>query len=159
MSASRLNQLPDFRSRADRLYLATPVDALLAWTVVAGTLSALWWGSVGAALLASACVLLLVLHHAGFFASLSRVRGIAFALAAVPLHVVTCAIYGVASAIGRGLYHAVGEPQPDPVMQAYAEVGVRTWPPVPAPRTPPRDETGRTNGTGTDGNRNAQLPS
>jgi hypothetical protein len=50
---------------------------------------------------------------------------------------ITCAVYGIASAAGRLLYHAVGEPQPAPVVQAFAEVGVRTWPPVPAPRTPP----------------------
>jgi hypothetical protein len=141
ISASRLNQLPDFRARADRLYRARPVDALLAWSAVSAMATALLRGSSSFALLAAACLLLLILHNGAMFARFFQVRGVAFALATVPLHVVTCAIYGVASAIGRALYHAVGEPQPDPVVQAYAEVGLRMWPPVPAPRTPPRSVT------------------
>jgi GT2 family glycosyltransferase len=140
MSASRLNQRPEFRARADRLYLATPVDALLAWAVVSAAVVAVWRESASFAVVAVLCLLMLTLHNAKFFSSLSRVRGVAFALAAVPLHVVTCAVYGVASAMGRALYHAVGEPQPDPVVQAYAEVGVRTWPPVPMPRTATQPE-------------------
>ena len=138
MSVSRLNQVRDFRARADRLYLATPIDAFLSWAAVSAAVVAIWRRSAVLSVLALACVLLLILHHGRFFTSLARVRGIAFAVAAVPLHIVTCAVYGVASAAGRALYHAVGEPQPDPVVQAYAEVGVRTWPPVPALRTPPQ---------------------
>jgi glycosyltransferase involved in cell wall biosynthesis len=161
MSVSRLNQVPDFRARADRLYLATPIDAFLAWAAVSATLIAIWRRSASLAVLGPACVLLLILHHGRFFTSLARVRGIAFALASVPLHVVTCAVYGVASAVGRALYHAVGEPQPDPVVQAFAEVGVRTWPPVPALRTPPQADAAQQTGNGAaDGRaRGTSIPS
>ena len=138
MSIARLNQLPEFRARADRLYLATPADAVLAWLAVTSLSLATLRQDGSIALLGSVFVLALVLNNANLFAAFAGARGVAFAAAAVPLHLVTCAMYGVASAGGRVLFHAVGEPQPDPVTQAFSEVGFRTWPPVPAPPSPSR---------------------
>jgi GT2 family glycosyltransferase len=133
ITLARLNQFAALRGRVDRLYLATSLGAVLACVTLASTLAAVWQPSAFFALVALGCLGALVIHNAGLIAALARARGIAFAIAVIPLHVITCAIYGIASAAGRTLYHAVGEPQPDPVMQAYAEVGVRTWPPVPTP--------------------------
>lgn len=133
MSIAWLNQSPEFRTRADRLYLSSPLDAALAWTTVFAAVAALWRASPPLALFAFATLLLLVARNARLFGVLARARGIAFAAASVPIHLVMCAAYGVASAMGRTLFYLVGEPQPDPVTQAFAEVGMRTWPPVPLP--------------------------
>lgn len=62
----------------------------------------------------------------------TRVRGWRFALAVVPLHLLYYAINGVSVCMGWLLHHAVGEPRPDPVVEAYAEVGVLRDPPVPS---------------------------
>lgn len=135
VSVARLSQFPELRTRADRLYVATSLDALLAWMAVTGLAVGGWRASVSLALLGLTCAALILVRHFRLFTSFVRERGVGFAFAAMTLHVVTCGLYGVASALGRLLYHAVGEPQPAAVVQAFAEVGVRTWPPVPAPRT------------------------
>ena len=153
VSVARLNQLRDFRARAERLYLVTAVDALLAWAGVALLGMAAWNRNIVSALLGIAFLIALAGRHGALLMSLGRVRGRSFAAGALTLHVVTCALYGIAAAIGRVMYHTVGEPQPDPVVQALAEVGVQTWPPVPLPHTAPRVETARPHGSenGADG--------
>ena len=65
----------------------------------------------------------------GFF---FRTRGILFALAVVPLHTLYYLNNGFAVLYGWSLHHLFGEPMPNATTQAYAEVGVEMWPPVPA---------------------------
>ena len=62
-----------------------------------------------------------------FFA---RSRGLAFAIAAAPVHVVMQCLSGLALCTGRLIRDAVGDRLPDAATQAYAEVGVEIWPPV-----------------------------
>ncbi|HEV7388741.1 MAG TPA: glycosyltransferase family 2 protein [Gemmatimonadaceae bacterium] len=70
-----------------------------------------------------------------FFA---KARGIPFALAVAPLHVLMQAISGLGLCAGWVLRDTFGDRAPDATTQAYAEVGMETWPPVPrAPRTTP----------------------
>jgi glycosyltransferase involved in cell wall biosynthesis len=138
MAVARMNQFPALRARANRLYLSTPVDTMLAMAAAAAMVIAAWKGSPIILLAAVGCVIALLARNARFFGALIRTRGLGFAAAAVPLHAVTCLVYGSASAVGRTLYHLVGERQPGAVVQAFSEVGVQTWPPVPAPRVPSR---------------------
>jgi Glycosyl transferase family 2 len=63
-----------------------------------------------------------------FFA---RARGIIFAIAVAPLHLLMQAISGLGLCAGWVLRDVVGDRAPDAAVQAYAEVGVETWPPVP----------------------------
>lgn len=58
-------------------------------------------------------------------------RGALFALAALPAQLIAGAVSLLALLYGWLLRHLLGEPQPDPTTQAFAEVGVQTWPPVP----------------------------
>ena len=140
VSVARLNQLRDFRLRAEGLYLVRAVDASLVWAGVACLVGGIWIRSVLLVALGGAVASGLVLRHRALLSSLRHARGATFAAVALPLHFVTCALYGVAAVAGRALYHAVGEPQPDPVIQAYAEMGIETWPPVPVPHPrPPMD--------------------
>jgi glycosyltransferase involved in cell wall biosynthesis len=157
MSVARLAPHAGSHARAGRLYLAGAFDALVAWTAVTTLALGAWRGSAPIILLAALLTGLLVVHNGRLFAALARARGASFAAAAIPLHVVTCAVYGIASATGRVLYHTVGEPQPDPVIQAFAEVGVRTWPPVPAPRSPARPEGAQAHPNGTGGDQGAHM--
>jgi hypothetical protein len=53
----------------------------------------------------------------------------------VPLDLVNYAVNGVAVAAGWALRQLVGDAKPDPAVQAFAEVGIKTWPPVPTRST------------------------
>jgi len=60
-----------------------------------------------------------------------RARGIPFAIAVTPLHLLIQAVNAIGLVAGWVLRDAVGDREPDAATQAYAEVGVETWPPVP----------------------------
>jgi hypothetical protein len=65
------------------------------------------------------------------FAYFAKTRGVAFALSAIPLHFLMQATNTVGLCTGWILRDAFGDSAPDAAIQAYAEVGVETWPPVP----------------------------
>ena len=116
----------------------TAVLLLLCAALVAGaaTQDVRWlWAS--AALLGVA-----LLANARLLALFARTRGPAFALAAAPLHLAFEFANGVAMGAGWLVYHLVGDPRPHPTLEAFAEVGVRTWPPVPS-RPAPEVPSGR----------------
>jgi len=66
-----------------------------------------------------------------FYAS---ARGRMFAVATVPLHIFVQCVSAVALCAGWLLRSTVGDRAPDAVTQAYAEIGLETWPPVPKRR-------------------------
>ena len=66
-----------------------------------------------------------------------RTKGVMFALTVIPLHTLYYINNGVAVVYGWALHHLFGEPMPDATTQAYAEVGVEMWPPVPAKKPEP----------------------
>jgi hypothetical protein len=70
----------------------------------------------------------------GLYAWLAKSRGPLFTLAIVPLHLTYYFIAGVSVVWGWTINHVVGEPRPDPSVEAFAELGVDTWPPVPVNR-------------------------
>jgi GT2 family glycosyltransferase len=61
----------------------------------------------------------------------ARKRGLAFAIATVPLHLAVQVITAVALCAGWVLRNTIGDRSPDATTQAYAEIGVEMWPPVP----------------------------
>jgi hypothetical protein len=63
-----------------------------------------------------------------FFA---RARGALFAIAVTPLHLLIQTVSAIGLCAGWVLRDALGDREPDAAIQAYAEVGVETWPPVP----------------------------
>lgn len=87
-----------------------------------------WLIAAGAPLLA------VIIGSADLYACFARVRGVRFALAAIPLHVLYYATNGLSVCLGWLIHHAVGEPRPDPLIEAYAEVGVQHDPPLPSRR-------------------------
>ncbi|HJU74429.1 MAG TPA: glycosyltransferase [Gemmatimonadaceae bacterium] len=62
---------------------------------------------------------------------MARLRGIFFAIAIIPLHLMYYALNGISFLLGLLLQQTVGAPVPDPTTAAYAEVGVQRWPPIP----------------------------
>jgi glycosyltransferase involved in cell wall biosynthesis len=60
----------------------------------------------------------------------AKTRGIVFVLAIAPLHLLMQTINGAGLCAGWLLRDAIGDRVPDAATQAYAEVGVETWPPV-----------------------------
>ena len=59
-----------------------------------------------------------------------RTRGVLFAVAVAPIHALMQFIGAAALCVGRLMRDAVGDQVPDAATQAYAEVGLETWPPV-----------------------------
>ncbi len=98
--------------------------AALAWP----TSDARWLAAAGTSLL------LVIASSADLYACFARVRGVPFALAAIPLHLLYYLTNGLSVFLGWLMHHAVGEPRPDPVVEAYAEVGVKRDPPLPSRR-------------------------
>lgn len=60
-----------------------------------------------------------------------RKRGVGFALAVGPLHVLAQTVNSLGLCAGWLLRDAIGDREPDAATRAYAEVGLETWPPVP----------------------------
>lgn len=76
----------------------------------------------------------LLLNHR-VYAFFERVRGFWFALGVIPLHVLYYCVNGVAASTGWVLHELIGGPQPDPSVEAFSEIGLKTWPPVPVKRS------------------------
>ena len=66
-----------------------------------------------------------------FFA---RQRGAVFAIRGALLHWLYYIVLGVGMGIAWLTHMLVGDPRPTPIVEAYSEVGLKTWPPVPSKR-------------------------
>ncbi|MEP6690223.1 MAG: glycosyltransferase [Gemmatimonadaceae bacterium] len=86
----------------------------------------LWLALAGAALVPVVGI------NAPLYLFFARERGAWFALCAIPLHFLYYLVSGVSVVVGYLLHETMGEPNPDPTVMAYSELGHRTWPPVPS---------------------------
>ena len=112
------------------------LNTILVWLAVLSLFAALLFMDrrplyAAAACLAGATVMSMPLL--GFFA---RTRGIWFALGAVPVHLLYYLLNGISFGLGLFLHQLIGAPRQDPTIEAYAEVGVKRWPPVPSRERP-----------------------
>jgi hypothetical protein len=80
---------------------------------------------------AALSLLLLVLPFLTFAA---RECGLVTAIKIVPLHFLHYLLAGASFALAWFLHHIVGEPQRHATDEAFAELGIETWPPVPRRR-------------------------
>ena len=83
---------------------------------------------------AASCLMPVLFFNRRLYAFFEKLRGFAFALGVVPLHVLYYCMNGIAAGWGWLLHQLVGGPVPDPTVEAFAEIGFKTWPPVPAKR-------------------------
>lgn len=83
--------------------------------------------------LAGAAVLLVpvLVTNADLYRFFIAQRGYRFALAVIPLNIIYYLLCGCSAAFGWLLHHWVGELSPAAEIQAFREVGVSRWPPVP----------------------------
>jgi GT2 family glycosyltransferase len=82
-------------------------------------------------ILSAIAMALLLAANFGIYRFFARRRGLTFAIAAVPLHVAAQVVATAGRGSGWILRNVVGDPSPDATTQAFAEVGVQIWPPVP----------------------------
>jgi hypothetical protein len=83
-------------------------------------------GTRGGAALLAMLVTNIPVHR--FYAN---ARGVGFAILSAPLHILVQLVAGVALCTGWILRDVLGDVSPDAATQAYSEVGLETWPPVP----------------------------
>lgn len=124
------------------------INTVLVWVAALAVVIALvtgqsWW--LAAAVLLVAPVLFV---NRPLYRAFSAKRGTWFALAVLPLHVLYYLTNGLSAAWGIVLHHAIGEPKPPATVQAFSEIGLETWPPVPTRRrSGPRDRDERSSQT------------
>jgi hypothetical protein len=110
------------------------VNGLFTWVGMALLVIGLWTDRTSLLAGALLCLLPILVNDHRQLAYFARHRGVSFLLAVLPLALLRYATHALAVFVGWLLGHVLGEPSPDATVQAFAEVGVRTWPPVPAQR-------------------------
>lgn len=123
----RVRAEPCFRQSTDENAVLTALAMVLALAATKGTHV---WMALGALVL----VLGVVWNNRLQLQWFARRRGIPFAVATVPLDLARNLVSGLAVVLGMIAREVVGEGGPNVVVQAYSEVGLKTWPPVPARR-------------------------
>lgn len=108
------------------------LNTILVWVGLALLVAAAWyrsWPLLGIALLCPTIAMLFNLRLLRFFL---RVRGPLFALRVIPVHLLYYFLNGISFGTGLLLQQTIGAPLPNPTMEAFAEIGVQRWPPVPS---------------------------
>ena len=111
-------------------------NTVLVWCAVAASMLSYyhvlkhgWWIVLGLLVVVASLSLPL-----GMF--LIRRRSFPFAVLVLPLHILDLVVGGLGVAYSWIVRHTVGEPKPSPTIEAFVEVGLKTWPPVPSRRAP-----------------------
>ena len=121
-----ISSRPDHRIARVREHLC----AAMAWLAVAGLIAGglgfrsgfVWSAGLLAGILWLDRLIIRLFH---------RRYGLGFSVAAASLQWLHYLVGGVASLLGMLLRHSIGDPQPSASVQAFSEVGVAKWPPVP----------------------------
>jgi glycosyltransferase involved in cell wall biosynthesis len=124
------------RTRSLNLRWTEKLNTVLVWFAVAMLLTApLVWSLVPLGI-AAACVTTVILLNFPLWRFFARVRGPGFAVLVIPAHLMYYLLNGISFGVGMLLQHLIGPPLRDPTTEAYAEVGVQRWPPVPSKNRP-----------------------
>lgn len=95
------------------------------------SLSAAFVPNPGASVRVVMALALITLANFGVLRGFTRERGIMFAIVVAPVHFFFQMVSTVGLCAGWLMRDAVGDRLPDAATQAYAEVGLEMWPPVP----------------------------
>jgi glycosyltransferase involved in cell wall biosynthesis len=123
------------QSNALNLKMREKVCTALVWLMLAAIGAALVLRRAEPAWAGAGALGIVLLLNRELYAFFERTRNLWFALRVIPVHVLYYCLNGVAAALGWLLHELLGGPAPDPSVEALAEVGVETWPPVPVKRT------------------------
>jgi cellulose synthase/poly-beta-1,6-N-acetylglucosamine synthase-like glycosyltransferase len=113
---------------------AKNVSIAVSWLGALFAVPAVSRHSMAMLLAASACVAAVLVNNAAQFAFFARERGLGFAALSLPLDILYYLIAGVGVLFGWIARQAIGDPTPGAVAEAFAEMGVKRWPPVPVRR-------------------------
>jgi hypothetical protein len=83
------------------------------------------------ATLGALCLLVVIIRGTPLYAFFRRKRGFVFAICGVVLHMIYYLTAAVSVVWGAFLAVLVGEPKPDPAVEAFSELNLAAWPPVP----------------------------
>jgi glycosyltransferase involved in cell wall biosynthesis len=123
-------RVPRTRSRGFGLRAVERISTLLIWAALGCLVAGIALHERLWEYLALASFTALAVQERDQLAFFRRERGLAFALAALALDALYFFMNGAALALGWLLRETFGDPAPSPRVEAFAEVGVRTWPPV-----------------------------
>src|SRR3954466_3343623 len=90
--------------------------------------------SLPIAFAALGCLAIMLVSNGPQLAFFARERGVRFAACSVPVDLFYYVVAGIGIACGWVVRQAFGEPTPGAVAEAYVEMGVKRWPPVPIKR-------------------------
>jgi hypothetical protein len=110
------------------------MNTICAWLALALLMAAVRLGDPRWLVAVAAPITPVLLNNRPQLAFFRKRRGVGFALATIPLDLLYYLVNGLAVGLGWLLRETVGEPHPDPVLEAFAEVGAKCWPPAPTKR-------------------------
>jgi GT2 family glycosyltransferase len=116
------------RERLSPLLCWLALDCVIVSLIIEGNRVS-WW-------LAGIAIAAAVALNVPFFVFAMRQRGTLAVLRVTPLHFAGALLVGTARLVDRVFRSIVGEPRPNPAIEAFVEVGFKTWPPVPVRRAP-----------------------
>ena len=90
------------------------------------------------AVLGALCLVIVIVRGLPLYAFFFRKRGLVFAICGVVLHMVYYLTAAVSVVWGALLAVVVGEPRPTPSVEAFSELNLASWPPVPRNPSKPR---------------------
>ncbi|MFP5354773.1 MAG: glycosyltransferase [Gemmatimonadota bacterium] len=107
-------------------------NTILVWSAILLLAAAAWYRAWPVAAAALCCVLFVIGANARLLGFFLRVRGPFFALRVIPVHLMYYFLNGISFGTGLFLQQTIGAPLPNPTTEAYAEIGVQRWPPIPS---------------------------
>lgn len=110
------------------------VTICLLWSTLIFSMLGLLWHARGIWIVASSCAALSALLSIPVLLFFTHRRSIVFAAIAAPLYALEMLLDGIGAAYSWSVRHTIGEPRPAAAIDAFAEVGVETWPPIPTRR-------------------------
>lgn len=122
-----------------RARLRTRIDmaaVLLLFVAIGTATAAMVVGDARLLWAAGVAIALTLAFDAALYAVLCRRLGPGSTVSVIPLHLASSLAGGTAALFAWARHHLVGDPRPHPAVEAFAEVGVETWPPVPRRRLP-----------------------
>jgi hypothetical protein len=97
------------------------------------------------ATLGAICLLFVVARGLPLYRFFLHKRGLVFAICGVVLHMVYYITAAVSVVWGAFLAVVVGEPRPTPSVEAFSELNLASWPPVPRNPSKPKKPTPKSN--------------
>ncbi len=108
------------------------LNVVLVWAGLLLLGAAAWQRSLPLLAVGLLCPLLVLAFSLPLLGFFLRVRGPIFALRVIPVHLMYYFLNGISFAFGVLLQQTIGAPLVNPTIEAYSEMGVQRWPPIPS---------------------------